>query len=71
MTLDELARALRGTPRDARMMVSLPDRTLHDIAVVRPVLLGGDGSVLSAASSHGAYTITLELAPPEGEVGEQ
>ncbi len=71
MTLDGLARALRGMPRDARMMVRLPDGSFRDIAIVRPVLLGGDGAVLSVASSQSTYTITLEVAPSEGEAGER
>ena len=71
MTLDELARALRGMPRDARMIVRLPDGTLRDIALVRPVLLGGDGAVLSAASSHGEYAITWDLAPSGNHADEQ
>jgi hypothetical protein len=53
--------------RDVIVMVSLADGSLHDIAIVRPVLLGGDGKVLSVAATSGAYTITLELAPPDGE----
>ena len=71
MTLDGLARALRGMPRDARMMVRLPDGSLRDIAIVRPVLLGGDGAVLSVASGQGTYTITLEVALSGGEAGER
>lgn len=64
MTLDQLARALRGMPRDAPMMVRLPDGGLRAIALVRPVLLSGGGAEMSVASSQGRYTITLEL---EGE----
>jgi hypothetical protein len=64
MTLDGLANALRGMPRDAPMMVRLPDGSLREIVMVRPVLTGGDGAELAVASSLARYTITLELAPP-------
>lgn len=70
MTLDGLARAVRGMPRDAPMMVRLPDGGLCDIAAVRPVLLDGDGTALTSASSQGRYTITLGVAAlVELEVG--
>ena len=62
MILDGLARALRGMPRDAPMLVRLPDGSLRGIAVVRPVLLGGDGAERPTAAGQGRYAITLELA---------
>lgn len=34
MTLDDLAQALKGMPRDARMLIRLPDGTECDIAMV-------------------------------------
>jgi hypothetical protein len=67
MTLDGLARALRSMPRDAPMLVRLPDGSLRGIAVVRPVLLGGDGGEVSAAAAgQGRYAITLELTAAAG-----
>ena len=47
MTLDRLANALRGMPRDAPMVVRLPDGGLRAIALVRPVLLSGGGAEMS------------------------
>jgi hypothetical protein len=36
-SLDSLAQALRGMPRDAPMLVKLPDGTLADIGMVEPI----------------------------------
>jgi hypothetical protein len=56
-TLDKLAHALRGMPRDARMLIQLPDGTLAEIDHVRPGHVGAhqDGTLETRPSAHGAH----------------
>ena len=61
-TLDKLANALRGMPRDAKIVVEAVDGTLLPVTAVRPVgsLVGQPGNVTGATG----YTIVLVLAEP-------
>ena len=49
-TLDKLANAVRGMPRDAKIMVEAVDGTLLPVTAVRPVgsLVGQPGNVTGA-----------------------
>ena len=61
-TLDKLAQALRGMPRDARMLIQLPDGRLADIDHIRPGHVGvrDDGTIETRRSTEGAqYAIVL------------
>jgi hypothetical protein len=49
-------------PRDAPMLIRLPDGSLRGVAVVRPVPLGGDGVALAKEARAGVYAIALEPA---------
>ena len=64
--LAKLAGALPGMPRDARMLIRLPDGRLVEIDHVRAVHLADDGTALaSGASTTGArYGIILVAADP-------
>jgi len=63
-TIAKLAEALRGMPREARMLIRLPDGQLVEIDHVRPAHLSDDNAALpSGASSQGArYGIILVAA---------
>ena len=64
MTLDDLAGALRGMPRDAVMMVRQPDGTLAHIRFVRQKFLAADGRELPTSVSMSVvarYAIVLEV----------
>jgi hypothetical protein len=56
-TLDTLAQALRGMPRDARMLIQLPDGALAEIDHVRPGHVGmrDDGTLETRQSTQGAH----------------
>jgi hypothetical protein len=59
-TLDDLARAMKGMPRDARMFIRMGNGSLRVIEVVQPVLLGQDGR----EERHGkGYGTTLVVSP--------
>jgi hypothetical protein len=60
-TLEKLAQALRGIPRDAFMLVRMPDGTLRHIAMLRPVKVA-DSEDDTAEVREGRYAITFELA---------
>jgi hypothetical protein len=62
MTLDQLARALRGTPREARMLVATTDG-LRPIVLVRSGWVRGDGT-MGPDGGEAVYSIVLELAEP-------
>ena len=62
MTLDQLARALRGMPRSAPMLVATTEG-LRPIVGVRPGWLRNDGSA-GAADGSAVYSITLKLGAP-------
>ena len=63
-TIAKLAEALRGMPREARMLIRLPDQRLVEIDHVRPAQLSDHNAALpSGASSRGArYGIILVAA---------
>ena len=63
-TIAKLAEALRGMPREARMLIRLPDGQLVEIDHVRPAHLSDDNAALpSGASPQGArYGIILVAA---------
>jgi hypothetical protein len=62
MTLNEIAQALRGMPRDARMLIQLPGGTLAEVDHVRPGYVGtrAGGTLEMQQSTQGArYDIVL------------
>ena len=63
-TIAKLAEALRGIPREARMLIRLPDGRLVEIDHVRPAFLTDDNAALpGGASARGArYGIILVAA---------
>ena len=63
-TIAKLAEALRGMPREARMMIRLPDGRLVEIDHVTPAYLTDDNAALpGGASAQGArYGIILVAA---------
>jgi hypothetical protein len=65
-TLATLAEALRGMPRDARMLIRLPDGQLVEIDHVTAAHVTDNGTALaSGASAHGTrYGIILVAAGP-------
>jgi hypothetical protein len=63
-TLDKLAHAMRGMPRDARIMIQLPGGKLVELALVRPMYTRADSNDETVpAAPGGRYTIVLV---PEG-----
>jgi hypothetical protein len=60
-TLEKLAQALRGIPRDAFMLVRMPDGTLRHIEMLRSIKIA-EGEGEAAAAREGRYAITFELA---------
>lgn len=60
-TLNKLAEAMRGMPRDARIMLKLPDGWIVDLDHVKPILAGDIGTMTTdiSASGSGRYTILL------------
>ena len=63
-TLDKLAHAKRGMPRDARIMIQLPGGKLVELALVRPMYTRADSNDETVpAAPGGRYTIVLV---PEG-----
>lgn len=62
-TLDALANSLRGMPRDAPILIRMPDGSLRPVIGVRPAHLSGDQQELPEGSYTGAalYAITLEV----------
>jgi hypothetical protein len=66
-TLDQLAQALRGMPRNAPVLLELPDGRLVEIASVRPQhVLVREGAIEGSTSAHGAtYGIVLVAATTE------
>ncbi len=59
-TLDQLAAALRGMPRDAPMLVRLQDGAFRGIRRIRPMHVAADGNeVLQGGSDGTLYAITL------------
>src|SRR4051812_39007144 len=68
-TLDKLAQAMRGMPREAPVLIELPDGRLAQIALVRPGPVGTrDGRLLEASTSMqgSTYAIVLVAAEPDG-----
>jgi hypothetical protein len=65
-TLAKLAEALRGIPRDARMLIRLPDGRLVEIDHVTAAHVTDDGTALvSGASARSTrYGIILVAADP-------
>ena len=64
MTLDDLAHALRGIPRDAVMMIEGPDGTIRPVRMTRGAIgcltNGGIVSVASGSSiDDGRYLVIL------------
>jgi hypothetical protein len=61
MTLDDLARSLRGMPRGAPMLVRMPDGSLRPLVSARPARLLKDGTEAGNAVDPGQtiYTIVL------------
>ena len=53
-TLDKLAQALRGMPRNAVMLIQLPDGTLAEIDYIKPMHLRArdDGSLTADSSGR-------------------
>src|SRR3954452_12852575 len=68
-TLAKLAEALRGMPRDARMLIRLLDGRLDKIDHVMAAHVADDGTALaSGASTYGTrYGLILVAANPAGE----
>jgi hypothetical protein len=64
--LAKLAEALRGMPRDARMLIRLPDGQLVEIDHLTAAHVTGDGTALAGgASTQGTrYGIVLVAADP-------
>ncbi|MFL5279493.1 MAG: hypothetical protein ACJ8AW_00430 [Rhodopila sp.] len=58
-TLEKLAQAMRGMPREAPILIRLPDGRLAEITWVKPEFIGGDGATHSGPSGDGTYAITL------------
>lgn len=58
MTLDQLAQAMRGMPRDALIMIRAP-QGLRKVVWVKSTRIGDDGTE-AGASSGGRYAIILE-----------
>ena len=50
-TIAKLAEALRGTPREARMLIRLPDRRLVEIDHVTATYLTDDNAALPGGAS--------------------
>jgi len=63
-TLEKLAQALRGIPRDAFMLMRLPDGTLRHIEMLRPVMVA-DSEGHPAVVRERRYAITFELSDGE------
>lgn len=63
-TLNKLAEAMRGMPRDARIMLKLPDGRIVDLDHVRPILASDRGGTTTdvGQSGSGRYTILLVAA---------
>jgi hypothetical protein len=63
MTLHRLALALRGMPRDAPILIRLPNGALRAIAMVGVTYLDTDGVELPPGAYTGddEYAITLEV----------
>ena len=58
-TLNKLAQALRGMPRDGRMLIRLPDGGLVDIDHVTAAYVGDDDKAQSGPGGGGQYGIIL------------
>jgi hypothetical protein len=65
-TIAKLAEGLRGIPRDARMLIQLPDGKLVEIDHLRGAHVTADNAALaSGASTYGTqYGIILVAADP-------
>jgi hypothetical protein len=63
-TLDKLARAMRGMPRDARIMIRLPGGKLVELDLVTATHTRTDSTDETVAGDGGRYTIVL--APESG-----
>jgi len=60
-TLHKLASALRGIPRDAPMLVRLPDGSLHHIDHLQPATVA-DQNVRPAVAKVGRYAVMLVVS---------
>jgi hypothetical protein len=62
-TLDSLARALRGMPRDAPILVRMPDGSLRRILNVRPLYITAAGTENPAGATLNGqqYAISFEV----------
>ncbi len=63
-TLNKLANAMRGMPRDVRIMLKLPDGRIVDLDHVQPILASDRGGRTAdiSQSGTGRYTILLVAA---------
>jgi hypothetical protein len=62
-TLDSLARALRGMPRDAPILVRMPDGSLRQVRNMRPLYIMADRSENPAGATLNGqqYAISFEV----------
>jgi len=61
-TLDQMAAALRGMPRDAPILLQLPDGRLGEIEGVRPTHVSARDGGLEAEAHGAVYAIVLVAA---------
>jgi hypothetical protein len=59
MTLDQLALALRGMPRDARILIKLNNGQLVDIDHITAAYIGDGNRAHNGPSGGGQYGIIL------------
>jgi hypothetical protein len=64
MTLHELAIALTGMPRSARLMIRLPDGRLADIDHVTAAYVGEGNQAHAGPSGGGTYGLILVPTEP-------
>src|SRR3954471_17460024 len=70
-TLAKLAEALRGMPRDARMLIRLPDGRLVEIDHATAAYVTGDNATLpGGASAHGTRYGIILVAADQGDAGK-
>ena len=63
-TLNKLAMAMRGMPRDARILIRLPDGRLVDIDQVAAAYVREDNSTLPDSGGAAGYGIILVASDP-------
>lgn len=62
-TLDEMAAAMRGVPRDARIMIRLPDGQLVDIDHIKAAHVPDGGTARAAGASTTGTRYGIILVP--------